>query len=105
MFELVTRSLTSFRVTRFFTRFSNSRIWNLDANLYKILTGRLFKDNIKRVILSIHVKGIQLYKEFMDKRFWKESTVSIWAPLKKARLKRMKNSSTKAHYVTDGKLH
>ena len=29
----------------------------------------------------------------------------IWAPLKKPRLKRNKNSSTKAHYVTHSKLH
>ena len=28
-----------------------------DTNLYNILTGRVFKDNVKRDILSIHVKG------------------------------------------------
>ena len=75
-----------------------------DTNLYNILTARLIKYNVKRVILSTHVKGIQLYKEFVDEKLRKDSTVSIWAPLKKARLKRMKNRNTKAHYVTDGKL-
>ena len=54
-----------------------------DTNLYTILTGRLFKDNVKRDILSIYVKGKQLCKEFIDERLRKESTISIWAPLKK----------------------
>ena len=53
-----------------------------NTNLYHILTARLFKDNVKRVVLSIHVKGIQLYKEFVDEKLRKDSTVSIWAPLK-----------------------
>ena len=76
-----------------------------DANLYNILTGRIFKDNVKRDVLSIHFKGKQLYKVFIDERLRRESTISICAPLKKERLKRMKNSNTKAHYVTNGKLH
>ena len=32
-----------------------------DTNLYNILTGSLFKDNVKRDILSTHVKRKQLY--------------------------------------------
>ena len=36
-------------------------------NLHNILTGGLFKDNVK-YILSIHVKGIQFHKEFIDER-------------------------------------
>ena len=77
-----------------------------DTNLYNVLTGRLFKDNVKRDILSTHVKGKQLYKEFIDERLRRGSTISISGPLKKkARLKGMKNSNKKAHYVTDGKLH
>ena len=53
-----------------------------NTNLYNILTASLFKDNVERVNLSIHVKGIQLYKEFVDEKLRKGSTVSIWAPLK-----------------------
>ena len=41
-----------------------------DRNLYNILTGHLFKDNVKEVILSIQVKGMQLHKEFIDERVW-----------------------------------
>ena len=29
----------------------------------------------------------------------------MWAPFKKARLKRMKNSNKNAHYITNSKLH
>ena len=48
-----------------------------DANLYNILTGRLFKDNVKTDVLSIHFKGKQLYKVFIDERLRRESTISI----------------------------
>ena len=34
-----------------------------------------------------------------------KSAVSIWAPLKRATLKGMRNSNRKAHYVTEDKLH
>ena len=44
-------------------------------------------------------------KNFFDENLRRESTINIWAPLKKVRLKGMKNSNTKAHYVTYGKLH
>ena len=37
-----------------------------DTNLYNILTDRLFKDNVKRDVLSIHVKRKQICKEFVD---------------------------------------
>ena len=64
------------------------------------------KDNVKRVdFLSIYGKGKQLNKKFIDERLRRKSSISIWDPLKKARLKGMKNSNTKAHSVTDGKSH
>ena len=59
-----------------------------DANLYNILTGRLFKDNVKTDVLSIHFKGKQLYKVFIDERLRRESTISICAPLKKRKIKK-----------------
>ena len=72
-----------------------------DTNLYNILTYRLFEDNVKRAaFLSIHVKGKQLFKEFINERVRRKSTINIWAPLRKARLKGMKNSNTKAHYIS-----
>ena len=77
-----------------------------DTKRHNISACHLFKDNVKRVeFLSIHVKGKQLYKEFINERLQRKSTINIWAPLRKARLKGMKNSNTEAHYVTDGKLH
>ena len=66
-----------------------------DLNLYNILTGRLYKDNVKRDILSIHVKGKQLYKEFIDERLQRESTISIWAPLKESKIKRNEKQQCK----------
>ena len=60
-----------------------------NTNLYNTLTRRLFKDNVKRDILSTPVKGKQLYREFIDERLRKELITSIWAPLKKARLNGM----------------
>ena len=53
-----------------------------DTTLYKTLPGCLYKDNVKRDILSMHVKGKQLYKECIDEKLLRESTISIWAPLK-----------------------
>ena len=41
-------------------------------NFYNILAGRLFKDNFKKYTLSIHVKGIQLPKKFIDERHQKK---------------------------------
>ena len=49
-----------------------------DTNLYNILTGPLFRDDVKRDTLSIYVVGTQLCKEFIDGRLRKESTISIW---------------------------
>ena len=49
-----------------------------DTNLYNTLTNRLFKDNVKRDVLSVHVKGKELYKEFIDERFRRESAIRIW---------------------------
>ena len=40
--------------------FDNAKLQFTDQDLYNILTGRLFKDNVKRDILFIHVKGKQL---------------------------------------------
>ena len=60
-------------------------------------------DNVD--IISIHVKGKELCKSFIDERLQKESTISIWAPLKKAKLKGNKSSNTKAQYVNYIKLH
>ena len=40
--------------------FDNAKLQFTDQDLYNILTGRLFQDNVKRDILSIHVKGKQL---------------------------------------------
>ena len=76
-----------------------------DASLYNIITGHLFEDNIRRDVLSIHFKGIQLYKELINERLRKKLTISIWTPLKNARFKRIKTSTTKAEYVADSKLH
>ena len=76
-----------------------------DTNLYNTITGRLFKDNVKRDVLSIHIKGIQLYKKFIAERLRKGPKISIWDPLKKAGLKAMKSSKAKVDYVTDSKLH
>ena len=58
-----------------------------DTNIYNTLTSRLFKDNVKRDILSIYRKGKQLCRKFIDERLRKELTTSIWAPLKKTILK------------------
>ena len=43
-----------------------------DTNLHNILTGPLFRDNVKRDTLSIYVIGKQLCKEFIDERLRKE---------------------------------
>ena len=58
-----------------------------DTNLYNTITGRLFKDNVKRDVLSIHIKGIQLYRKFIVERLRKGPKTSIWDPLKKSRIK------------------
>ena len=85
-----------------------SNVWQCRIAIYRskgykplqYLTGRLFKDNVKRDILPIHAKRKQLYKEFINERLRGESTISIWAPLKKARLKGMKNSNSKAQITS-----
>ena len=41
------------------------------------LSGCFYKDNIKRDILSMHVKGKQLYKECIDENLLRESIISI----------------------------
>ena len=68
-----------------------------DTNLYNNITGRLVKDNVKRDALFIQAEGIKLYNEFIDERL-QELTMSCSK-------EDMKNSNTKTHYVTGGKLH
>ena len=49
-----------------------------NTTLYKTLPGcLLYKDNVERDILSMHVKGKQLYKECIDEKLLRESTISI----------------------------
>ena len=59
-----------------------------DTNFCNIIAGRLFEYIVKRDVLCINVKGIQLFKEFIDERLRKESAMSIWAPLKKGTLEK-----------------
>lgn len=80
-----------------------------DTNLYIILIARLFEHIyllFEHIAISLFVlKEYNSTKEFFDENLQKESKVSIWAPLKKARLKTVKNRNTKVHYVTHSKLH
>ena len=75
-----------------------------DTPFRNIVTGQVFSDEIYNDLIGAYEKGQELYKTFVDERLKPESTVGIFAPIKKLKMKTCKQGNKAATVKYKDKL-